>query len=73
MPPIFSWLHYDSLYHLANALDMAVARGLEFEDPETLHSSLRTTRFTGCSGYASFDINTNDRSFAGYDIYQYVY
>ena len=52
---------------------MAVARGLEFEDPETLHSSLRTTRFTGCSGYASFDINTNDRSFAGYDIYQYVY
>ena len=67
-PVTYSCIQYDSLYHLAYALDFAVIRGVDFEDPVTLNYHLRITRYTGCTGAISFEKSTNNRSFSGFGI-----
>jgi len=62
-PIIFSCLQYDASYLMAYGLDFAVRRGIEYEIPEKLNSVFRDTRFTGCSGYCSFEASSNNRSF----------
>ena len=72
-PSLLSCMQYDSLYHLGYALDLAVSRGYEYEDPKTLNDDLRSIRYSGCTGKVSFDRNTNDRSFSGFNVQQYIY
>jgi hypothetical protein len=50
IPINFNCIEYDSNYMIAYALENAIAQGHDFEDPHTLHSDIRHTRFSGCSG-----------------------
>ena len=68
-PQVFSCIQYDSLWNLAYALDLAVTRGFDYEDPVTLNDILRNTRFTGCTGNVSFDKSSNDRTYSGFAIF----
>ena len=57
------------MYLLAYAFDGALSRGIDYEVPIKLNDEIRNTRFTGCSGKISFEKDTNDRSFPGFDMF----
>jgi hypothetical protein len=61
------------MYLIGYSLDLAVRRGMDYEDPARLNAVIRLSRFTGCTGAISFDSGSNNRSFTGFDITQYEY
>jgi hypothetical protein len=58
---------------LSNTLDLAVKQGLDYEVPQELNRLLRGATFTGCSGFLTFESDTNDRSFSGLRMYEHIY
>jgi hypothetical protein len=55
---------------LGYALDLSLRRGFDYETPSELNSIIRGVRFTGCTGFATFDKTSNDRSYSGINIIQ---
>lgn len=72
--PFYTCYDYDSPYQLANALDKALVRGEDFENPLILHRFLREARYTGCSGEIVLEQGlSNDRRLPGLDLIQISY
>jgi hypothetical protein len=69
-PVSFNCFEYDSNYLIAYALENAIVLGHDFENPYTLHSDIRHTRFSGCSGPVLLEQSSNERSMNGFYLYQ---
>lgn len=61
------------MFTLAYSFDAMLTRGTDYEIPSELNKEIRTQRFTGCSGYLSFERDTNDRNFPAFQLYQTEY
>jgi hypothetical protein len=51
-------------------LEKSLTLGIDFEDPDTYHSMIRDTRFSGCTGSLTLEKSTNDRRMNGFVIQQ---
>lgn len=61
-PPLGACLFYDSMMLVGKALDFIIDSGQSAENPQTVISAVRGTKFHGCSGLVSIDPSSNDRS-----------
>jgi hypothetical protein len=53
---------YDAMQTIGHAFTKALTSGLSYDNPDTFNKVIRESRFTGCSGFVSFDKRTNDRN-----------
>jgi len=67
-PSPFTCFYYDSVFALAHAIDTCIHLGLDYTNPIQLMKILRETRFTGCTGFVSWQTGDNNRAYVDYNI-----
>lgn len=60
-PSSFRCLSFDQAMIVTRTITNIVKLGLDYDDPSIMNQYIRTTKFTGCSGYMSIAQNSNDR------------
>ena len=61
---------YDAFYTISNAIEYLIEKGVDFEDPHLLMSTLRNQKFAGCSGNIKFNSFDNSKSCSSMNILQ---
>ncbi|CAG9316649.1 unnamed protein product [Blepharisma stoltei] len=67
-PGLFACPYFDAAYLIGSALDWAINRGLDYENPAVFQKSIRDVKFIGCTGTVYIQKNTNDRSISSLSI-----
>lgn len=63
--------YIDTILTIAHTSDFLLNQGSCFEDPEIFMEGIKSVRFNGTSGAITFDIDSNDRSFFFFNVYNY--
>ncbi|CAG9322980.1 unnamed protein product [Blepharisma stoltei] len=66
-------VHYDAVWAIAEAVQMLINSGKNYEDYHAMNSAIKNVRFRGCSGSVMIENGSNDRRLNIYSLYNSYY